>query len=332
MRRRRRRGAQPDFPHGARADRSPLRIIAPAAPGGGWDQTARAMQQVLQRERLVRWRRSRTFRARQERSVSRDSSAPSAARGDMVMVSGLIMLGGIVTHRSPVTLGDVIPIARLTGEYQVIAVPAASPFHSLQDLIAAFKAQPGVDLVGRRIGGRQRPDPGGSRCRRRRCRAEAGQLHRVLRRRRIDVGHPRRHGVGRHQRLRGIRSAARGRHASRARDLERGAAAGRRHTDAPRAGRQRRVRELALAGRPAWHQPRRPRAARSRSSTRWCSRRRGASRSHATAGSTGISTGRLRQLRGRGGSARAGDPEEARDRRERHRLPRVRRDRIRCWC
>jgi putative tricarboxylic transport membrane protein len=59
------------------------------------------------------------------------------------MVSGLIMLGGIVTHQSPVTLGDVVPIARLTGEYEVIAVRAASPLRSLHDLIAAFKAQPG---------------------------------------------------------------------------------------------------------------------------------------------------------------------------------------------
>ena len=32
---------------------SALRIIAPAAPGGGWDQTARVMQQVLQEEGLA---------------------------------------------------------------------------------------------------------------------------------------------------------------------------------------------------------------------------------------------------------------------------------------
>ena len=31
-----------------------LRITAPAAPGGGWDQTARALQQALQAEGLVR--------------------------------------------------------------------------------------------------------------------------------------------------------------------------------------------------------------------------------------------------------------------------------------
>src|SRR4029434_6451189 len=31
-----------------------LTIVAPAAPGGGWDQTARAMQRALEDEGLVR--------------------------------------------------------------------------------------------------------------------------------------------------------------------------------------------------------------------------------------------------------------------------------------
>jgi putative tricarboxylic transport membrane protein len=37
--------AQPAYQH--------LRLIAPAAPGGGWDQTARVMQQVLQGAGIV---------------------------------------------------------------------------------------------------------------------------------------------------------------------------------------------------------------------------------------------------------------------------------------
>jgi putative tricarboxylic transport membrane protein len=119
-----------------------LRLVAPAAPGGGWDQTARAMQQALQVAGLA--------------SVAPVENIPGAAgtiglarfmgaeRGntDAVMISGLIMLGGIVTHRSPVTLGDVIPIARLTGEYEVIAVPASSPIRSFRDLLDAFVARP----------------------------------------------------------------------------------------------------------------------------------------------------------------------------------------------
>jgi putative tricarboxylic transport membrane protein len=62
--------------------------------------------------------------------------------GDAVLVSGLIMLGGIVMHHSPVTLRDVRPIARLTGEYEVIVVPAASPFRTLGDVIHALKDRP----------------------------------------------------------------------------------------------------------------------------------------------------------------------------------------------
>lgn len=120
-----------------------LRIMAPAAPGGGWDQTARAMQQALVQSGLVR--------------IAPVDNVPGAAGtiglarfigaerggGDTLMVSGLIMLGGIVMHRSPVTLHDVVPIARLTGEYEVIAVPTSSPFHSLRELLEALKAQPG---------------------------------------------------------------------------------------------------------------------------------------------------------------------------------------------
>ena len=119
-----------------------LRLVAPAAPGGGWDQTARAMQQALQQAGLVR--------------IAPVENVPGAAgtiglarfigsergNGDTLMVSGLIMLGGIVMHHSPVTLRDVTPVARLTGEYEVIAVPAASPFHSLRDLLDAFTARP----------------------------------------------------------------------------------------------------------------------------------------------------------------------------------------------
>ncbi len=126
--------AQPAYQH--------LRIIAPAAPGGGWDQTARVMQQVLQRSGLVRTASVENIPgAAGTIGLARFISA-ERGRGDAVLVSGLIMLGAIVTHASPVTLREVTPVARLTGEYEVITVPAGSPFRSLQDLIRTFKARP----------------------------------------------------------------------------------------------------------------------------------------------------------------------------------------------
>jgi putative tricarboxylic transport membrane protein len=120
-----------------------LRLIAPAAPGGGWDQTARVMQQALQREGIARLAPVENIPGAAGTIGLARFIGAERARGDVLMVSGLIMLGGIVTHQSPVTLRDVVPIARLTGEYEVIAVPAASTLRSLQDLITAFKAQPG---------------------------------------------------------------------------------------------------------------------------------------------------------------------------------------------
>ena len=57
-------------------------------------------------------------------------------------MTGLVMVGAIATTRSTASLADTTPIARLTGEHEVIVVPAASPHRTMQDLLAAFRASP----------------------------------------------------------------------------------------------------------------------------------------------------------------------------------------------
>ena len=122
-------------PAHAQTEYDHLRLIAPAAPGGGWDQTARVMQQVVQR--------TGTARTVSVENVPGAAGLIGLARfvgaergnGDALLVSGLIMLGAIVTQRSAVTLDDVTPIARLTGEYEVLTVPAELPFRTLNDLV-----------------------------------------------------------------------------------------------------------------------------------------------------------------------------------------------------
>jgi putative tricarboxylic transport membrane protein len=61
---------------------------------------------------------------------------------DALLVTGLVMVSGVVINHSPVTLADAMPIARLTGEFEVIVVPASSPHKSLGDLLTAFRADP----------------------------------------------------------------------------------------------------------------------------------------------------------------------------------------------
>ena len=127
-------GAEPLFQH--------LRIIAPAAPGGGWDQTARVMQQALQTSGIVHSSSVENIPgAAGTIGLARFISA-ERGNGEALMASGLIMLGAIVTHQSPVTLREVTPIARLTGEYEAIVVPSSSRFESLPDLIRAFREHP----------------------------------------------------------------------------------------------------------------------------------------------------------------------------------------------
>jgi putative tricarboxylic transport membrane protein len=129
-------------------------IMAPAAPGGGWDQTARTMQAVMQDEGVS--------------SSVQVTNVPGAggtiglaqfvnqASGDpsQLIVGGYVMVGAILTNQSPVDLSMVTPIARLTGEQIAIVAPANGPIQSVDDLVAALKADPGaVSWAGGSAGG-----------------------------------------------------------------------------------------------------------------------------------------------------------------------------------
>ena len=119
-----------------------LRIIAPAAPGGGWDQTARVMQQVVQQTGLARRVSVENIPGAAGLIGLARFIGAERGNGDAVMVNGLIMLGAIVTQQSEVTFANVTPIARLTGEYEVLTVPANSPFRTLGDFTRAFRERP----------------------------------------------------------------------------------------------------------------------------------------------------------------------------------------------
>ena len=79
-----------------------------------------------------------------------------AHRGDeaAVLVTGLVMLGATIWHDSPVSLRGVTPIARLTGEFEVVAVPSGSRHRGMRSLIEELRASPGqVSWGGGSAGG-----------------------------------------------------------------------------------------------------------------------------------------------------------------------------------
>jgi putative tricarboxylic transport membrane protein len=120
-----------------------LKMMIPANPGGGWDQTGRQLAAAMQSAKLVS-------------GVQFDNKGGAAgtiglaqfvnsAKGDpnALMVAGMVMVGGIILNQSSVNLGMVTPVARLTSEWEVIVVPAASPHKTMADLVQALKNNPG---------------------------------------------------------------------------------------------------------------------------------------------------------------------------------------------
>jgi putative tricarboxylic transport membrane protein len=116
-----------------------LKIIAPAAPGGGWDQTARSMQQALVAEKLVK--SAQVINIAGAGGTVGLAQFVNAGKGDgnQLMVNGFVMVGAILLNKSPVSLSQVTPIARLTQEAQVMVVPASSTIKTAGDLAEATR-------------------------------------------------------------------------------------------------------------------------------------------------------------------------------------------------
>lgn len=132
---------------GGDSARSRLSLIAPAAPGGGWDLVARESQQALKHDGVVN----------NVQVVNIPGAAGTIGLGQLadmdgqagtMMVTGTVMVGGIIANGSPTTLADVTPIARLAEDFEVLVVPAASPHQDLRGFLEAWKADPAGTAIG----------------------------------------------------------------------------------------------------------------------------------------------------------------------------------------
>lgn len=121
----------------------PLSLLVPANPGGGWDQLARLIQHVIVADHL----------SPKPIDVFNKGGAGGAIglaelmtrRHDdpyTLMVAGSVMIGSTISQGSPFRVSQSKPLARLILEDLVVAVPAASPFRSIKDLIAAYRSHP----------------------------------------------------------------------------------------------------------------------------------------------------------------------------------------------
>jgi putative tricarboxylic transport membrane protein len=126
---------------------SGLRIMVPNSPGSGYDTTARAVAAAMEDEEIATGTEVFNLEGAGgtvglQRLVNEDGNP------DMLMQMGLGVVGAQFSNQSEATLDQTTPVAKLIEEAEAIVVPGDSPFQTLDDLVEAWKADPGNTPVG----------------------------------------------------------------------------------------------------------------------------------------------------------------------------------------
>src|ERR671920_1011509 len=126
---------------------SGVRFMVPNTPGGGYDTTARAAAQVM--DEIGVTESVEVFNlAGAGGTVGLSRTVSEEGNGDLLMMMGLGVVGAQYTNGSEATLEQTTPIAKLIEESGAIVVAKDSPYQTIEDLVAAWKADPGAMAVG----------------------------------------------------------------------------------------------------------------------------------------------------------------------------------------
>lgn len=133
---------------------SRLRIVIPANPGGGWDQTGRALGAALLGSGVVdeidyenKGGKGGTLGlAYYAEKYSNDPNT--------LLMGGMVMVGAVALQKPAVDMTRIQPVARLTSDYLVVVVAANSPIRTISDLAARMRANPAeAPIAGGSAGG-----------------------------------------------------------------------------------------------------------------------------------------------------------------------------------
>ncbi|HXG49964.1 MAG TPA: tripartite tricarboxylate transporter substrate binding protein [candidate division Zixibacteria bacterium] len=122
----------------------PVEAVVHTGPGGGSDIFARAIAEMLQKEKLVPQRLQVVNKSGGGSAVAMAYLAEK--KGDthtLGFFTGVWVTNPLTSKEATVTVKDLTPIVRLVLEPAVVAVKADSPYKSMKDFIEAAKKNPG---------------------------------------------------------------------------------------------------------------------------------------------------------------------------------------------
>lgn len=126
---------------------SGLRIMVPNTPGGGYDTTARTAAKVMEDAKIATGVQVFNLPGAGG-TVGLQRTVNEKGNGKLAMQMGLGVVGASYTSKSAATLTQTTPLAKLIEEAGAIVVPKDSPYKTINDLVAAWKANPKGIAVG----------------------------------------------------------------------------------------------------------------------------------------------------------------------------------------
>jgi putative tricarboxylic transport membrane protein len=126
---------------------SDLRIMVPNSPGGGYDITARTAAKVMEQDKITSGTEVFNLEGAGG-TVGLARTVNEKGNADLTMLMGLGVVGASYTAKSKATLAQTTPIVRLIEEYGAVMVPKKSPYKTINDLVTAWKANPGSISIG----------------------------------------------------------------------------------------------------------------------------------------------------------------------------------------
>jgi putative tricarboxylic transport membrane protein len=124
-----------------------LKILVGTAPGGGFDLTARTAAKAMEDARLARNVEVQNLPGAGN-TIALQRLVNEKGNGKVMQQMGLGLVGGVYTNKSKATLDQTTPVARLTEEPEIVVVKKDSPYQSFEQLLSAWKADPGKLAVG----------------------------------------------------------------------------------------------------------------------------------------------------------------------------------------
>ncbi len=120
-----------------------IETVVHTGPGGGSDLFARAIAELLQKEKLISQRMQVVNKSGGGSAVAMSYLAEKKGETHTIgFFTGVWVTNPLTTAEATVTMKDLTPIVRLVLEPAVIAVKADSPYKTMKDFIEAAKKSP----------------------------------------------------------------------------------------------------------------------------------------------------------------------------------------------